>query len=86
MSGNDNRYHYRITEGTNIMYVCICKGIKESDVRKLGQAGMTKPKELACALGLNDRKNCCGRCYKNISKFAGLASEETSFPNPTLVI
>lgn len=61
------------------MYICICKGIKESDVRELGQASVTCPKQLADSLGLNDRKNCCGRCVKNISKFVALAEEEVSY-------
>jgi bacterioferritin-associated ferredoxin len=60
------------------MFICICKGIKESDVRKLGQAGVTCPKKLADALELNDKQQCCGRCIKNISKFVALATEETS--------
>jgi bacterioferritin-associated ferredoxin len=60
------------------MYICICKGIRESDVHELGKAGVTCPKKLAATLGLNDKKNCCGRCIKNISKFAALAEEEFS--------
>jgi len=57
------------------LFICICKGIKESDVRELGQAAITCPKQLANSLGLNDKKNCCGRCIKNISKFVALAEE-----------
>ena len=60
------------------MYICICKGIRESDVQDLGKAGVTCPKKIACALELNDKKNCCGRCIKNISKFVELAKEEHS--------
>ncbi len=60
------------------MFICICKGIRESDVQELGKAGVTCPKKLASALELNDKKNCCGRCIKNISKFAALAKEEFS--------
>ena len=58
------------------MYICICKGIRESDVQELGKAGVTCPRKLAAALELNDKKNCCGRCIKNISKFVALAKEE----------
>ncbi len=79
---NENGYHYR---NINIMYVCICKGIKESDIRKLGEAGITCPKELACVLELDDKENCCGRCVKNISKFAELASAQTSEKRSSLV-
>ena len=67
------------------MYICICKGITESDVRKLGQAGVTVPRELACALRLDDKKNCCGRCIKNISKFVELAAQEPSSDRSSLV-
>ncbi len=62
------------------MYICICKGIRESDVQELGKAGITCPKKLASALELNDKKNCCGRCIKNISKFVDLAKKEQSCP------
>ncbi len=60
------------------MYICICKGIRESDVQELGKAGITCPKKLASTLELNDKKNCCGRCIKDICKFAALAKEELS--------
>ncbi len=60
------------------MYICICKGIKESDVRELGQAGITCPKKLAETLRLDDKKNCCGRCIKKISKFVEIAVEEVT--------
>jgi bacterioferritin-associated ferredoxin len=60
------------------MYICICKGIRESDVQELGKAGITCPKKLASTLELNDKKSCCGRCIKNIDKFVALAEEEFS--------
>jgi len=66
------------------MYICICKGIKESVVRELGQAAITCPKKLADSLGLNDKQNCCGRCIKNISKFVALAEEEASCLKTTM--
>jgi bacterioferritin-associated ferredoxin len=61
------------------MYICICKGIRESDVRELGQAAITCPQKLADCLGLNDKKNCCGRCIRSISKFVALAEEEAIY-------
>ena len=67
------------------MYICICKGIKESDVRELGQAGITCPKKLAETLGLDDKKNCCGRCIKNISKFVEIAVEEVTLQKSTIM-
>ncbi len=67
------------------MFICICKGIKESDVRELGQAGVTCPIKLADALELNDKRQCCGRCIKKISKFVALAKEETSCRHTPMV-
>ncbi len=58
------------------MFVCVCKGIKESDVRELGQAGVTCPKALACSLGIDDEDNCCGRCLNNIDDFVNMAADE----------
>ena len=60
------------------MFICICKGIRESDVQELGRVGITCPKKLTSSLELNDKKNCCGRCIKNISKFVALAEVEYS--------
>lgn len=58
------------------MFVCVCKGIKESEVRELGQAGVTCPKALASSLGIDDEDNCCGRCLNNIDDFVNMATEE----------
>jgi len=58
------------------MFVCVCKGIKESDVRELGQAGVTCPKALAFTLGIDDEDNCCGRCINNIDDFVSMATDE----------
>ena len=57
------------------MYVCVCKGITESDVRRLGRAGITCPKTLASTLGIDDEENCCGRCLTDIGDFVALATE-----------
>lgn len=77
----DNGNHFRKPNHSVtdlLMYICICKGIKESDVRELGQAGITCPRKLADALELNDKRHCCGRCIKNISKFVAITKEEAS--------
>ena len=60
------------------MYVCVCKGIKESDVRELGRAGITCPRTLASSLGIDDKDNCCGRCIKNVCNLVAIASAEPS--------
>ena len=58
------------------MYICVCKGIRESDVEDLGRAGVTCPKQLAAALGIDDEDDCCGRCLDNISDLVTIASIE----------
>ncbi len=58
------------------MFICICKGIKEEDVRALGRAGVTCPNKLASTLEIDDEDNCCGRCINNLGDFVTLASEE----------
>ena len=57
------------------MYICLCKGITESDVCELGRAGLVCPDALASALGL-DQEGCCGRCFKSIGDLAALALNE----------
>ena len=57
------------------MYVCICKGITESDVQELGQQGITSPKALASSLGIDDKDNCCGRCINKIQSFVTIAKK-----------
>ncbi len=58
------------------MYICVCKGIKESDVESLGRAGITCPQQLAATLGIDDEDNCCGRCLNNIADLVTIASQE----------
>ena len=58
------------------MFICVCKGIREADVRELGRAGVTCPQKLACSLEIDDEDNCCGRCMNNISDFVTIAAEE----------
>lgn len=66
------------------MFMCICKGIREDDVRQLGRAGVTCPKTLAGTLGIDDEDNCCGRCLNNISDFVELASGEHAPHSPSI--
>ena len=55
------------------MYLCLCKGITDSDVREAGRGGITKPCQLKAKLGLKQR-GCCGRCSKNIDEFVQIAA------------
>ena len=69
------------------MYICVCKGIKESDVEDLGRTGITCPKQLAATLGIDD-DDACGRCLDKIHDLVTIASSEhkrhcTSLPVQT---
>ena len=57
------------------MYVCLCKGITESDVRALGRAGVVSSEALAATLGINE-PGCCGSCARNIQELVALAAGE----------
>lgn len=54
------------------MYVCLCRGITESDVREAGREGLTTSHQLIQAFSLK-KNGCCGRCAKNIREFVDLA-------------
>lgn len=56
------------------MYICLCKGLTESDVRQAGEAGRTEPAQLITHFGWDDSE-CCGRCADQIDDVATLAVE-----------
>lgn len=62
----------------SIMYICLCKGITEADVREAGRAGIVTPCQLKSKFGLK-QQGCCGRCAKNIHEFVEIATQ----PIPT---
>jgi bacterioferritin-associated ferredoxin len=66
------------------MYLCLCKGITESDVREAGRAGIVMPGQLKAKFGLKE-SGCCGRCSKNIQEFAQLAMSVHRSPSPNSV-
>lgn len=55
------------------MYVCLCKGLTESDVREAGRSGLVTSHQLIEAFALK-KNECCGRCAKNIHEFVELAN------------
>jgi bacterioferritin-associated ferredoxin len=55
------------------MYICLCKGLTESDVRKVAMETALNPEALIQRLGL-DETDCCGRCARNIESFAAMTS------------
>jgi bacterioferritin-associated ferredoxin len=63
------------------MYLCLCKGITDSDVREAGQAGIVMPCQLKARFGLKEA-GCCGRCLKNIHDFAQIATSAHQVPSP----
>lgn len=56
------------------MYICLCKGLTESDVQQAGEAGHTEPAQLITHFGWDDSE-CCGRCADKIEGVATLAAE-----------
>jgi len=63
------------------MYLCLCKGITDSDVRNAGRAGIVMPCQIKAKFGLKD-EGCCGRYSKNIQHFVELAASEHRLLNP----
>ena len=61
------------------MYVCLCKGLTESDIQQVGQAGIVEPEKLVEVLGLTDDE-CCGRCARDIQELADLAARKPALP------
>ena len=47
------------------MYVCLCRGLTESDVRTTVEAGHRTARDLIATLGLRGPK-CCGRCAREV--------------------
>ena len=61
------------------MYLCLCKGITDSDVREAGQDGLVMPCQLKAKFGLKEA-GCCGRCSKNIHEFVEIAASAYQAP------
>jgi bacterioferritin-associated ferredoxin len=55
------------------MYVCLCKGLTESDVQQAARHGKVCPDTLKTCFGLED-EDCCGRCAKNIHELVAIAN------------
>jgi bacterioferritin-associated ferredoxin len=54
------------------MYLCLCKGISDAEVRQAARAGHVTAEALIAVLGLRDEE-CCGNCVENIEEFLALA-------------
>jgi len=55
------------------VYVCLCKGLTESDVRRVSFPGIATPETIVAAFGLEDEE-CCGRCARNIYELVSIAT------------
>lgn len=55
------------------MYVCLCKGLKEADIRQVTLNGMLNAETVIKTFGLDD-EDCCGRCARNIYELVALAT------------
>jgi bacterioferritin-associated ferredoxin len=56
------------------MYMCLCKGITKSDVKRAGANGYVTPEQLTAALGLED-DDCCGSCLVTLDEFVATAQQ-----------
>jgi bacterioferritin-associated ferredoxin len=61
------------------MYVCLCRGLTERDVRRAARSGHTTGPQLIATLGLDD-PFCCGRCVRNVEQYVALAQAEVARP------
>ena len=55
------------------MYVCLSKGLAESDIHRAAQCAGANPDNLITTLGLED-DDCCGRSVENIRELVTIAS------------
>ncbi len=60
------------------MYICLCKGLTESDVEQMGALGLIRPESLTRSLGLED-EDCCGRCANNLEELLEIAERGCPF-------
>ena len=59
------------------MYVCLCKGLTETDVQQVMRGGQVCPETLKMCFGLED-DDCCCRCAKNIHELVAVANSVSS--------
>jgi bacterioferritin-associated ferredoxin len=59
------------------MYVCLCNGITEADVREAGRNGCVTACQLKSRFRLKEN-GCCGRCAKNVDELVQIAVQAVS--------
>ncbi len=57
------------------MYLCLCKGVTDTDVKRLAITGIVTAEALIEALGLED-DDCCGLCKLRMDEFVAVALRE----------
>ena len=55
------------------MYLCLCKGLTEADVKRQARCGSRCVEALIADLGLED-DDCCGRCAMDACEFESIAA------------
>jgi bacterioferritin-associated ferredoxin len=61
--------------GGRAVYICLCKGISEAQVRECGRLGIRSADALVVALGIEE-EGVCGRCIRHIDELVALATSD----------
>ena len=54
------------------MYVCLCKGLTEADIRQMAPKPDLCPETFNACFGFDD-EDCCGRCVENLHELIAIA-------------
>ena len=65
------------------MYVCLCHGVTDSDIRRAGEAGCASVSELTMRTGLGSG---CGSCGEMAAEILSEARASQVFPVPVLAV
>lgn len=61
------------------MFICLCKGIRESEFSDLALRHGTCPEAMKQAMGLDD--SCCGRCEADLETMIERIGEDQVVPS-----
>jgi bacterioferritin-associated ferredoxin len=59
------------------MYICLCKGLTESDVQRACESGIESGDCLIKQMGWDD-EDCCGRCANKVEDLISIGSVASS--------
>lgn len=54
------------------MYVCLCKGLTEADIRRMAPKREVCPETFKACFGFDDEE-CCGQCAENVAELIAIA-------------